>query len=51
MQIIDLTEQHENMFFHCLEDWSDVMKESGEHKACWYRKIQRVAPIACLSGR
>jgi hypothetical protein len=41
MRVIDLTEQHENLFFHCLEDWSEEMKESGEHKACWYRKFHQ----------
>jgi hypothetical protein len=40
MQIIDLPKEREQLYFHCLEDWSDEMKESGTHKECWYRKFQ-----------
>ena len=39
MQIIDLTQQHEEPFFKCLEEWSDEMKDAGDHKACWCRKF------------
>ncbi|MBN2293896.1 MAG: GNAT family N-acetyltransferase [Pirellulales bacterium] len=39
MQIVDLAEQHEHLYFLCLEDWSDEIKEAGDHKACWYRKF------------
>ena len=24
----------------CLEDWSDEMKEAGDHKEHWYRKMK-----------
>ena len=40
MEIIDLTEEHEKIFFLCLEDWSDEMKESGNHKELWYNKMK-----------
>ena len=40
MQVISLTEEHKNLYFKCLEDWSDVMKEAGEHKACYYEKMK-----------
>lgn len=40
MKIIDLTEENENLYFVCLEDWSEEMKESGDHKACWYGKMK-----------
>lgn len=40
MKIIDLTEEHEQLYFKCLEDWSDEMKEAGDHKACWYGKMK-----------
>lgn len=40
MRIIDLTTDHESLYFCCLEDWSDEMKEAGDHKACWYQKLQ-----------
>lgn len=36
MKIIDLTSDHEKLYFCCLEDWSDEMKKAGDHKACWY---------------
>ena len=40
MKILDLTEKHEPLYFHCLEDWSDEMREAGDHKACWYREAR-----------
>jgi len=38
MKVIDLTPEHEAPYFECPEDWSDEIKEAGDHKACWYRK-------------
>lgn len=40
MKIIDLDEHTKPLYFVCLEDWSDEMKESGNHKECWYEKMQ-----------
>jgi N-acetylglutamate synthase-like GNAT family acetyltransferase len=40
MKIIDLTPEYEKQYFCCLEDWSDEIKEAGDHKACWYNKIK-----------
>ena len=40
MKIIDLPPEHENLYFLCLEDWSDEIKEAGNHKECWYRKMK-----------
>ena len=40
MKIIDLTEEHKESYFRCLEDWSDEMKEAGDHKTCWYEKMK-----------
>lgn len=40
MKIIDLTPEYENLYFCCLEDWSDDIKEAGNHKACWYNKMK-----------
>jgi GNAT superfamily N-acetyltransferase len=40
MQVVDLTEEYEELFCVCLEDWSEEMKESGDHKACWYREFR-----------
>jgi GNAT superfamily N-acetyltransferase len=36
MKIIDLTTEYENLYFLCLEDWSDEIKEAGCHKKHWY---------------
>jgi len=40
MKIIDLTPEHENIYFKCLEEWSDEMKEAGDHKCQWYNKMK-----------
>jgi hypothetical protein len=40
MRIIDLNEQYEQLYFVCLEDWSDEIKEAGGHKANWYHKMK-----------
>jgi N-acetylglutamate synthase-like GNAT family acetyltransferase len=36
MNIIDLNPENENLYFCCLEDWSDEIKEAGNHKEHWY---------------
>jgi GNAT superfamily N-acetyltransferase len=38
MNVIDLNPQNQELYFQCLEDWSDEIKEAGNHKACWYNK-------------
>jgi len=35
MTIVPLAPEHEGLFCACLEDWSDEMKEAGDHKARW----------------
>lgn len=40
IRIIDLTPEHEDRYFICLEDWSEDMKESGNKKQLWYNKIK-----------
>jgi GNAT superfamily N-acetyltransferase len=40
MQIIDLADEHKPLYFVCLEDWSEEMKEAGDHKAVWYNKMK-----------
>jgi len=40
MTIIALTPEHEKLYFMCLEDWSDEMKEAGSHKEVWYGKVK-----------
>ena len=40
MKIIDLADEHEQLYFVCLEDWSEEMKEAGDHKEVWYNKMK-----------
>ena len=40
MKVIDLTPDNEKLYFMCLEDWSDEMREAGDHKEKWYRKVK-----------
>jgi len=36
MEVVDLTVEHEQLYFLCLEDWSD----EGDHKEIWYNKMK-----------
>ena len=36
MIIEELTPEHEKLYCMCLEDWSEEMKEAGDHKEKWY---------------
>jgi GNAT superfamily N-acetyltransferase len=40
MKIIQLTEEYKGNYFVCLEDWSDEVKEAGNHKEQWYLKMK-----------
>jgi len=40
MDIVDLTKEHENLYFVCLEDWSGEMQEAGDHKQNWYARMR-----------
>jgi GNAT superfamily N-acetyltransferase len=40
MKIIDLDEHHLPLYYECLEDWSREIKEAGNHKEIWYRKMK-----------
>ena len=40
MKIIDLLDEYKQLYFVCLEDWSEEMKEAGNHKEVWYNKIK-----------
>jgi GNAT superfamily N-acetyltransferase len=37
MRITSLSEKQLDSYYLCLEDWSEEIKEAGDHKACWYR--------------
>src|SRR5512135_2266287 len=40
MKIIDLDEHNAPLYFVCLEDWSDELKEAGNRKEVWYQKMK-----------
>jgi N-acetylglutamate synthase-like GNAT family acetyltransferase len=40
MDIIDLSEKYLPTYLVCLEDWSDEMKEAGDHKSNWYEEMK-----------
>src|SRR3989304_4971376 len=40
MQIKDLEEEHKQTYFFCLEEWSDEMKEAGDHKEKWFERMK-----------
>ena len=42
MKIIDITEKHEPLYFLCLAEWSDDLKEAGDHKQEWYHKVKHL---------
>jgi GNAT superfamily N-acetyltransferase len=40
MKVIDLTDEHKQLYFLCLEDWSDEIKEAGSRKNLWYNNME-----------
>lgn len=40
MEIIDLTDRYQEIYFLCLEDWSDEIREAGDHKEMWYNRMK-----------
>lgn len=40
MKITDITPENESHYFCCLEEWSDDIKEAGDHKQKWYRQMK-----------
>jgi hypothetical protein len=40
MEIIDLSPEYEKLYHCCLEDWSEEIKEAGNHKFCWYNQMK-----------
>jgi len=41
MEIIDLNEKYYAIYFACLEDWSDDIKEAGNHKEIWFQEFKK----------
>ena len=40
MRTVSLTPEHEHLYCVCLEEWSDEIKEGGDHKARWLAKMK-----------
>jgi len=40
VEIIDINEKYYSIYFQCLEDWSDDMKDAGNHKEKWFHKFK-----------
>ena len=40
MKIIDLSKEYEALYFVCLEDWSEDMKDAGNHKETWFNAMK-----------
>ncbi len=40
MPVIPLSAEYEPLYCACLEDWSDEIKEAGDHKAKWLEKMR-----------
>lgn len=41
MKIVDLTEDHKDLFCLCLEDWSEEAKEAGPKRCEWVTRFQK----------
>jgi len=40
MTIIDLNESYHQSYFMCMEEWSDEIREAGNHKENWYHHMK-----------
>ena len=40
MRVVSMSPEHEPLYCLCLEDWSEEMKEAGDHKARWLAKMK-----------
>ena len=40
MKVIDLPREQENTYFQCLEDWSEDIREAGDHKEKWFERMR-----------
>jgi GNAT superfamily N-acetyltransferase len=40
MRIVDITEEHRPLYFVCLEDWAEELKEAGDHKKKWFERMR-----------
>ena len=40
MKVIDLPAEQERLYCQCLEEWSDEMREAGDHKEKWFEMMK-----------
>ncbi len=40
MKVVDLSPEHEQLYYVCLEDWSKEIEEAGDHKERWYSRMR-----------
>jgi hypothetical protein len=40
MEVSELTSEREGLYLQCLEDWSEEMKEDGNHNETWYAPMK-----------
>jgi N-acetylglutamate synthase-like GNAT family acetyltransferase len=40
MKVIDLPVEQEKAYFQCLEEWSEEIREAGDHKEKWYERMR-----------
>jgi len=40
LRIVDLTKEHEQLYFTCLEDWSEEILEGLNRRELWYRRMK-----------
>jgi N-acetylglutamate synthase-like GNAT family acetyltransferase len=39
MEVVDLADEHRDLFAICLEDWSEDAREAGPRRACWVERF------------
>lgn len=49
MKITDLTTEYEELYLQCLEDWSEDMKESGQHRRLWFEEMKTKGLVVRIS--
>jgi GNAT superfamily N-acetyltransferase len=40
MKVIDLPVEQEKAYFQCLEEWSEEIREAGDHKEKWFKRMR-----------
>jgi GNAT superfamily N-acetyltransferase len=40
MEIIDLRDGDQEIYFQCLEEWSEEIQDAGDHKKAWYARMK-----------